>query len=84
MTHMMAIKLIRTQKRLSTLQVAKKMDEIKQDTLRKRIHSPSILMTQFVEILDALDYQLVFQPKGKETLPEKCYPIRLSDYDLNK
>lgn len=84
MTHMMAIKLIRTQKKLSTLQVAKKMDEIKQDTLRKRIHSPSILMNQFVEILDALDYQLVFQPKGKETLPEKCYPIRLSDYDLNK
>lgn len=83
MTHTMAIKLIRTHKRITRQQFTERFGRENQDTLFNRVSSPYILMNQLVDIFDALDYQLVFQPKGKETLPEKCYRIQLSDYNLN-
>ena len=82
MTHTMAIKLIRAHQNLTRRQVEEKIRVSSPKTLFQRLNGPNIAMNDFVAIFDALGYQLVFQPKGKGTLPEKCYPIRLSDYNI--
>ena len=82
MTHTMAIKLSRAHQKLTRRQVEGKIRVSSPKALFQRLNGPNIAMNDFVAIFDALDYQLVFQPKGKEALPEKCYPIRLSDYNI--
>lgn len=84
MTHTKVIKLILAQKRLKATQVVPKMNEITPEAFRTKVNRQGILIKLFVDILDALDYQLVFQPKGKQPLSEKSYPIRWSDYNLNE
>ena len=83
MTHTMAVKLIRTHQKLTRNKVAEKVGiNSTAQALFGRLNHSNIYMNDLVEIFDGLGYQLVFQPKGKETLPEKCYPIRLSDYNI--
>ena len=82
MTHTTAIKLIRAHQNLTWRQFAGKMTVASENALHRRLNGSNIAMNDLVAAFDALGYQLVFQPKGKETLPEKCYPIRLSDYNI--
>lgn len=80
MTHTKAIKLIRTHQKLTRKAVTEKVGAKNERALFQRLNCANIYMNDLVDIFDGLGYQLVFQPKGKGTLPEKCYPIRLSDY----
>lgn len=80
MKHPMVIKMITRRYRVNNKQVAQKLGE-NERALTREINSESIRINRMITILDALGYQLVFQPKGSETLPEWSYPIRWSDYN---
>ena len=80
MKHPTVIKLIMTRLRVSRTAVAQKLDTKDVGGLFRDIYHDNFYMNRMVAILDVLGYQLVFQPKGKGTLPEGCYPIRWSDY----
>ena len=83
MTHKMAIKLIRTHKNLTRKKVAENVGvDSTAEALFARLNSSNTYIKDLVDIFDGLGYQLVFRPKRKETLPERCYPIRLSDYNI--
>ena len=80
MKHQTVIKLIMTRLRVSRTAVAQKLGAKSVSVLFSDIYHDNFYMNRMVAVLDALGYQLVFQPKGKGTLPEGCYPIRWSDY----
>lgn len=80
MKHPTVIKLIMTQRRVTRKHVANKLGIKDIGTLFKDINHEHLYINRLVAVLDALDYQLVFQPKGKGTMPERSYPIRWSDY----
>ena len=80
MKHPTVIKLIMTRLRVSRTAVAQKLDIKDVNTLFKDIYHDTFYMNRMVAVLDALGYQLVFQPKGNGRMPEGCYPIRWSDY----
>ena len=74
------IKLIMRRYGADRKQVANKLGAKNEKTLFTNINSDRFDIDHMVTILDALGYQLVFQPKGSETLPEWSYPIRWADY----
>ena len=75
------IKLIMRRYGVDRKQVANKLGGTNAKYLFKDINSDRFDIDRMVTILDALGYQLVFQPKGSGTMPEWSYPIRWSDYN---
>ena len=80
MKHPTVIKLIMARLRVSRTAVARKLGTEDVSALFRDIYHDCFYINRMVAVLDALGYQLVFQPKGKGTMPEGCYPIRWSDY----
>ena len=74
------IKLIMRRYGVDRKQVANKLGVTNEKYLFKDINDDRFDIDRMVTLLDALGYQLVFQPKGRETMPEWSYPIRWSDY----
>ena len=80
MKHPVVIKLIMARLGVRRKQVAQKLGTTDDHTLFSTIYHDNLYMNRMVAVLDALGYQLVFQPKGEGRMPEGCYPIRWSDY----
>ena len=80
MKHPLVIKVIMARLGVRRKLVAQKLGAKNVNTLFTDIYHDNFYMNRMVAVLDALDYQLVFQPKGNGTMPEGCYPIRWSDY----
>lgn len=84
MKHQTVIKLIMKRRKITRRGVAAKFgikDQQGVNTLFNGVSQDASCINRVVTMLDALDYQLVFQPKGDGTVPERCYRIRLSDYE---
>lgn len=76
----MAMKLIVARRRKKREQLAAKRGiSIDMVSYSKSDRNDSNIIS-VLEMLDALDYQMVFQPKGDGTAPEGVYCVRWSDY----
>ncbi len=80
MKHPTVIKLIMRRYKVTNKHLNKKLGMSDESAL----YSETLRIDHMVTILDALGYQLVFRPKGNETLPEWSYPIRWSDYQTEE
>ena len=80
MTHEKVLKLITAHGRIKHSDVT---NELKRMNVRSshfaRIYRKEVPFAQFLRVLDLLNYELVFKPKGSN-LPEYSYRITWEDY----
>ena len=80
-THTEAITKIFQRKNLTKVEVAKKLHLNSSNSINARMKNKKIRICKLVELLDALDYEMIVQPKSTEEPPEDTYVMDPSGYD---
>jgi len=79
MTHDKIVKIIMARGKIMQVHIGKQLGIKDARPYFDRIYRKNVTFTLFLKLLDLLNYELVFRPKG-ENLPEYSYRMTWNDY----
>ena len=79
MTHTKIIKIIMARSKVKNTDIGKRFGKKKVSVYFTRIYRKNVTFILFLQLLDLLNYEIVFRPKG-DNLPEYSYRITWDDY----
>ncbi len=79
MTHTKIIKIIMARGKVKNVDIGKRLGIKDVKHYFDRIYRKNVTFTLFLRLLDLLNYELVFRPKG-DNLPEYSYRMTWDDY----